>query len=231
MSSSSSFFSDSARGSLHQTSKAAPAMMPSLRAVYRSSSLTMPPRATLASLALGFIILNCGREIMFLVSGRSGVWMVMKSDVLRTSSRVVSLTPRASATSLGRNGSYPTMVMLKAFILLATSPPTRPTPMMPRTLPLSSTPVYLDLFHSPLCMDSWANGMFLAMARSIAQECSAAERMFAEGVFITSMPFSVAWGTSMLSTPTPARPMTLRLAPASMTLAFAFVPDLMIRAS
>lgn len=167
-------------------------MIFSLRAVYRSSSLTMPPRATLASLALGFIILNCSREIMFLVSGRSGVWMVMKSAVVITSSRVVSLTPRLSATSFGRKGSYPIMVMLKAFMRLATSPPTRPTPMIPRTLPLSSTPVYLDLFHSPLCMDSWAKGMFLARARSMAQECSAADRMFAEGVFMTRMPLSVA---------------------------------------
>ena len=49
--------------------------------------------------------MNWGREIMFLVSGRSGVWIVMKSAVVMTSSRVVSLTPRLSATSLGRNGS------------------------------------------------------------------------------------------------------------------------------
>ena len=154
--------------------------------------MTMPPRATLAILALGFIILNCSIEIMFLVSGRSGVWIVMKSAVVMTSSSVVSLTPRLSATSLGRNGSYPMSVMLNAFMRLATSPPTRPTPMMPRILPLSSTPVYLDLFHSPLCIDSWAKGMFLARARSIAQECSAADRMFAEGVFITRIPLSVA---------------------------------------
>ena len=52
--------------------------------------------------ALGFIILNCSREIMFLVSGRRGVWIVMKSALEMTSSRVVSLTPRLSATSCGR---------------------------------------------------------------------------------------------------------------------------------
>ena len=141
----------------------------------------MPPRATLAILALGFINLELGRELMFLVAGSRGVWMVMKSAMEMTSSRVVSLTPRLSATSLGRKGSYPIMVMLKAFMRLATSPPTRPTPMIPRTLPLSSTPVYLDLFHSPLCMDSWAKGMFLASARSMAQECSAADRSSRRG--------------------------------------------------
>ena len=84
------------------------------------------------------------------------------------------------------------MVMLKGFSLFATSPPTRPTPMMPRTLPFSSTPVNLDLSHFPWCMDMWAAGMFLAMARIMPQVCSAAERMFAVGVFITRIPFSVA---------------------------------------
>ena len=59
----------------------------------------------MARRALGFIILNCSVEIMFLVLGSRGVWMVMKSDFWRTSSRVVSLTPISSATALGRKGS------------------------------------------------------------------------------------------------------------------------------
>ena len=118
--------------------------------------------------------------------------MVMKSAVVMTSSRVVSLTPISSATSFGRKGSYPTMVMLKGLSLLATSPPTRPTPMIPRTFPFSSTPVNLDLSHLPSCMDEWANGMFLARERIMAQVCSAADRMFAVGVFMMRIPFSVA---------------------------------------
>ncbi len=185
----------------------------------------------MAILALGFIMLNWAVDIMFLVSGSSGVCMVMKSDIFRTSSSVVRRTPMLSATSLGRNGSYPTMVILKAFRRLATSPPTRPTPMMPRTLPFISTPVYLERFHSPLCIESWAKGMFLARVSSMAQVCSAAESMLADGVFMTSMPFSVAAGTSTLSTPTPARPMTRSFLPASITFLVTLVPDLMIRHS
>ena len=50
----------------------------------------------------------------------------------------------------------------------------------------------MDLSHLPSCMDEWANGMFLARERIMAQVCSAADRMFAVGVFMMRIPFSVA---------------------------------------
>ena len=73
--------------------------------------------------------------------------------------------------------------------------------------------------------------MFLARDIIMAHVCSAADSVLAAGVFITRIPFSVAAGTSTLSTPTPARPTTFRFLAASMTLAVTFVPLLMINAS
>jgi hypothetical protein len=53
-------------------------------------------------------------------------------------------------------------------------------------------------------------------ASSIATVCSAAVTTLDCGALTTTMPRLVASGTSTLSTPTPARPMTLRFVPLSM---------------
>ena len=57
--------------------------------------------------------------------------------------------------------------------------------------------------------------------------CSAAETTVLSGAFATTMPWRVAAGTSTLSTPTPARPITFRLVAFSMRSAVIFVADRM----
>ena len=59
---------------------------------------------------------------------------------------------------------------------------------------------------------------------SIAMVCSAAEMMLLSGTFATRTPFLVALSTSMLSTPIPARPITLRRDAAPMASASTLVP-------
>ena len=49
--------------------------------------------------------------------------------------------------------------------------------------------------------------------------------------FITDIPRWLAAGTSMLSTPVPARPIAFRLVPAAMTSAVTFVPERTIKPS
>ena len=60
---------------------------------------------------------------------------------------------------------------------------------------------------------------------SIENVNSAVEIVFPPGVFITTMPRSVAASTSTLSTPTPALPTTFRFGAASITFRVTFVSD------
>jgi hypothetical protein len=106
-----------------------------------------------------------------------------------------------------------------------------PTPMMPSVLPQTSTPVNLLRSHFPLRSDAFACGMLRAIASSRVMVCSAVVTLFPPGVFITTMPRLLAASTSMLSTPIPARPITLSRAPASMMSAVARVPLRTINAS
>ena len=55
--------------------------------------------------------------------------------------------------------------------------------------------------------------------------CSAAEVTVDSGAFATTIPRRVAASTSTLSTPTPARPITLRRSPRSISSAVSFVAD------
>ena len=55
--------------------------------------------------------------------------------------------------------------------------------------------------------------------------------VFPSGEFTTTIPWRVAAFTSILSTPTPARPIILSLVPASITSAVTLVPDRNIKAS
>ena len=50
--------------------------------------------------------------------------------------------------------------------------------------------------------------------------------VFPSGELTTTMPWRVAALTSILSTPTPARPMIFKFVPASITSAVTCVPDL-----
>src|ERR1700730_6816582 len=91
---------------------------------------------------------------------------------------------------------------------LATSEPTLPRPITPNVLPRISVPRNFDRVHSPRLTDASACGTQRASANNSAMVCSAAAMMLPRGAFTTTMPFRVAVGTSMLSTPTPARPTT-----------------------
>ncbi len=64
--------------------------------------------------------------------------------------------------------------------------------------------------HLPAWVDWSAWGISRASANSIAIACSAVVIELPNGVFITTMPRAEAAGTSIVSTPIPARPMTFR---------------------
>ena len=100
--------------------------------------------------------------------------------------------------------------MPKARARLATSPPMRPAPTRPSVLPYSSAPPKLLRSHAPSCIDRSAAGTRLTSASRSANVSSHAEIVLPEGAVSTATPFSVAASTSIVSTPTPARPMTLR---------------------
>ena len=62
-----------------------------------ASSSMRPPRATLTTNAVGFILANCSAPIMPVVSGVFGMWIVMKSDCASSSSRLTGVTPSCCA--------------------------------------------------------------------------------------------------------------------------------------
>ena len=64
--------------------------------------------------------------------------------------------------------------------------------------------------HLPDWVDWSACGISRASANSIAIACSAVVIELPNGVFMTTIPRAEAAGTSMVSTPIPARPMTFR---------------------
>ena len=66
---------------------------------------------------------------------------------------------------------------------------------------------------------------------SCAIACSAVVIELPNGVFITMMPRAVAAGMSTLSTPMPARPMTLRLVAAAISFSVTLVAERMARPS
>ena len=74
-------------------------------------------------------------------------------------------------------------------------------------------------------------GIWRASANIMAIACSAVVIELPKGVFITTMPAAVAAGISMLSTPIPARPMTLRFVAAAMTSLLGLVSERTTRPS
>ena len=90
----------------------------------------------------------------------------------------------------------------------ATTCPMRPHPMMPSVFPLISTPMRAFLSHLPsLALMSAAGSLRARLQRSDTASC-AVLTVLPPGVFITITPYLVASATLMLSTPTPALPMT-----------------------
>ncbi|EBA13613.1 hypothetical protein RCCS2_06989 [Roseobacter sp. CCS2] len=92
-------------------------------------------------------------------------------------------------------------------------------------MPVSSTPIKRDFSHLPAWVDAFASGIWRATAIIMEIACSAVVIEFPKGVFITMIPFLEAAGISTLSTPIPARPMTLRFSAAAMIFSVALVAD------
>ena len=82
-----------------------------------------------------------------------------------------------------------------------------------------------DFSHFPAWVEAFAAGICRARESIIATACSAVVMELPNGVFITITPRAVAAGTSMLSTPMPARPMTLSRPAAARTFSVTFVDD------
>ena len=112
--------------------------------------------------------------------------------------------------------------MPKAWALRATSLPMRPRPTMPSVFLKSSMPEKLLRSHWPALMEAAAWGTGRAPQRRCVKVSSAVAIVLPDGVFMTMTPRSVAASTSTLSTPTPARPTTLRSGAAAMTSAVIF---------
>ena len=121
--------------------------------------------------------------------------------------------------------------MPKACARSAVSVPILPRPMMPSVLPANSVPCRLFLSHLPARVVWSAREMWRAMAIIRPSVSSATETALAPGAFITTMPRRVATSTSMLSTPTPARPITRMLLAASISAASACTAERTISAS
>ena len=84
-----------------------------------------------------------------------------------------------------------------------------------------------DFSHLPAWVEALAWGICRASAIIMAMACSAVVMELPNGVFITTMPRAVAAAMSTLSTPMPARPMTLSRPAASMISAVTLVAERM----
>ena len=92
----------------------------------------------------------------------------------------------------------------------ATRDPTWPSPTMPTVLPASSEPRNFDFSQRPAAIDAAASGTRRKSASRTAKVCSTAETTLPVGELRTRTPRADAAATSTLSTPTPARPTTVR---------------------
>ena len=85
--------------------------------------------------------------------------------------------------------------------------------------------------HLPAWVEASACGIWRASANIMAMACSAVVIELPNGVFMTMTPLAVAAGMSTLSTPMPARPMTLRFLARSRIFAVTLVAERMARPS
>ncbi len=169
--------------------------------------------------------------MMFFVFSVSGVWSVMKSARRKSSSSSTFSTPSCTARSSDRNGSKAITFILRPRARSATIEPILPQPMTPSVLAVISTPMKRFFSHLPAWVEASAAGSWRATANISAMACSAVVIELPKGVFITMMPFAVAAGTSTLSTPMPARPMTRSFVAAAITLSLTLVAERMARPS
>ena len=140
----------------------------------------------------------------------------MKSASRSSSSREPFFsTLRLAKRESGMYGSYAITRIAKPRARWDTSPPIRPSPMMPSVFAYSSLPSNCLRPHRPLLMKRSAQGMLRLLASRWPMVISAAETTLLSGVLQTMTPFSVAQGTEMLSRPDPARPTILSFTAAS----------------
>ncbi len=99
--------------------------------------------------------------------------------------------------------------------------------MMPSVLPKISTPRNLFFSHLPARVEASASGICRASDSISVIACSAVVIELPNGVFMTMMPRAVAAGISTLSTPMPARPITLRPFACSRSFAVTLVAERM----
>ncbi len=149
----------------------------------------------------------------------------------RSSSNSTRAAPSSRALSGGRNGSNPRTRAPNAFARVATLEPTWPRPTIPIVLPSSSVPTNFDLSHLPSFSEAAATVTFRRRANSSANVCSTADTTFPVGEFRTRTPRRVAAAISMLSTPTPARPITASFGARERSSASTLVPLRTSRAS
>ncbi len=196
-------------GSDGNTSSAAPATLPESNASLSAASSTSSPRAQLITRTPSRICANARASSEPRVSGVLGRCSVMKSAWAKTSALVSACsTPSSRKRSAETNGSNATIRIPNARARAATNCPIRPNPSTPSVFSYTSTPPNRDRSHRPAISDECACGTFRASASINAIVCSAAATTFDCGAFATTIPRFVAAGTSTLSTPIPARPIT-----------------------
>ena len=155
----------------------------------------------------------------------------MKSARVKSSSSSTFSTPSSSARPSERNGSKAITCIFSPIPRVATMEPILPQPMTPSVLPVISTPMKRFFSHLPARVDESASGNSRATANIRATACSAVVIELPNGVFITIMPRREAAGISTLSTPMPARPITLRFFAAAISFSVTLVAERMARPS
>ena len=192
-------------GSLLNVSRPAPAMELSLRASARAFSLISPPRATLISIAVGFMAANSSELNMFRVSADSRRCRDMTSDSRRSTFSSTYVIWFAAAHSSSGLLVHAITLMPMPCAIRASRLPMRPVPTMPSVFPLNW--VSSPRGHSPARTRASISGTFRATASIRARQCSATASVAVSGVLVTIIFIRPAASRSMLSTPGPQRAM------------------------
>ena len=191
--------SSGAIGSTSNTSIAAPAIVPELRAAASSACLTIAPRALLTRIAVRFISPSSREPINPRVSAFSAQLMLTKSDWASSSSIGTYVAPVSASASGRRVRPEYRMRMPKPFPRRATAVPIAPMPMTPRVAPWMSVPsnnAGSYFFHSPERTYRSPLGTWRAIPSMSAHAWSAVVSVKVPGVLQTAMPRLVASATS-----------------------------------
>lgn len=121
-------------------SRAAAATRPSFSAAYSSAASKTSSCETLITRTPGFTRRSASKPISRWVCAVLGTCRIRTSAVARSSSSGRRRVPSSAACSAVTYGSYATTPMPNTAMRRATSAPTRPSPIAPRTLPSGSTP-------------------------------------------------------------------------------------------